>query len=112
MSTPSSPEPRRVGASLDHVTRRIGAPSAAVVEAVFSRWAEVVGPGVAANARPVSLANGVLVVGADDPAWASQLRYLAGELLSRLEHVVGPGSVRRIDVRVQPRPHPRNEPGW
>ncbi len=105
-----SSDPRRIGASLDQVSRRVGAPSAAVVEAVFSRWAEVVGPAVAANARPLSLAGGVLVVGADDPAWASQLRFLAGEVLSRLEHVVGPGSVRRVEVRVRPTPHPRTGP--
>lgn len=105
-----SGEPRRVRASLDHVTRRMGAPSAAVVEAVFSRWSDVVGPSIAANARPVSLAGGVLVVGASDPAWASQLRYLSADLLSRLEQVAGPGAVRRLDVRVRPAQDPRARP--
>ncbi len=105
-----STEPRRVGTSLDHVSRHMGAPSAAAVEAVFSRWAEVVGPGVAANAWPVSLAGGVLVVGAEDPAWASQLRYLTGQLLSRLEQVVEPGAVRRVEVRVRAAPHPGGGP--
>jgi predicted nucleic acid-binding Zn ribbon protein len=100
-----------VGASLDQAARRAGAPSAAVVEAVFSRWSEVVGPGISANAHPVSLAGGVLVVGASDPAWASQLRYLAGDLLARLEQVAGPGAVRRLEVRVRPGTGPSTGPG-
>ncbi len=101
-----SAEPRPVAMSLDQLARRLGVPPASVIEKVFSRWSDVVGPAIAANARPLSLADGTLVVGAEDPAWASQLRYLASDLLARIEQVAGPGVVGCVEVRVRPRQHP------
>lgn len=52
MTDPELPDagPRPVAASLDHVTRALGMPSAAVLEAVFSQWPDLVGPTAAANA--------------------------------------------------------------
>jgi predicted nucleic acid-binding Zn ribbon protein len=52
--------------------------------AVFSRWEQLVGPDIAAHARPRSWREGVLVVVADHPAWATQLRFMAGDLLGRI----------------------------
>ena len=99
---PAHPGPWPVGASLDRLTRALGAPPAPVLEKVFSRWAEVVGPAIAGHARPASLRGGVLVVAVDEPAWGSELRYLAPQLLSRIEAAVGPGAVRSLEVRVRP----------
>jgi predicted nucleic acid-binding Zn ribbon protein len=45
----------------------------------------------------------VLVVGVDDPAWATQLRFLESELLERLAAEFGPGEVTSIEVRVRRR---------
>ncbi|MCX8033366.1 MAG: DUF721 domain-containing protein [Thermoleophilia bacterium] len=47
-------------------------------------WPEVVGPEIAANARPAYLRNGRLVVVTASPAWAQSLHLLAEHLLSRL----------------------------
>lgn len=47
-------------------------------------WPEVVGPEIAANARPAYLRNGRLVVVTASPAWAQSLHLLADHLLSRL----------------------------
>ena len=94
--------PRRLDASLARLSRRLGAPSADALQAVFSRWDEVVGGPLAVHARPVSLVGGVLVVAVDDPAWGSELRYLASSILARLEEVVGAGAATRIEVRVRP----------
>jgi predicted nucleic acid-binding Zn ribbon protein len=99
---PGHPGPRRVQASLDRLTRALGAPSAAVLETVFSQWAHVVGAGLAAHSRPLSLSGGVLVVAADDPAWGSELRYLSSRLLARIEQVAGMGAVTKMEVRVRP----------
>ena len=94
--------PRRPDASLARLSQRLGDPSAAVLQAVFSRWDEVVGGPLAIHARPVSLVGGVLVVAVDDPAWGNELRYLASSVLARLEEVVGPGAATRVEVRVRP----------
>ena len=73
--------PRPVRDSLEGLARRLGAPTASALGAVFSRWEEAVGPTIAAHARPVSLTDGVLVVAVDQPGWATQLRYLSTDLL-------------------------------
>ncbi|HWH35481.1 MAG TPA: DUF721 domain-containing protein [Acidimicrobiales bacterium] len=94
------PEPRPVGDSLDRLSRSLGGPAAQALSAVFSSWPEVVGEAVAAHARPRSLRHGVLVVAVDDPAWATQLRWLGAEVLARLAEVVGEGVVVEVKVRV------------
>ena len=94
-------EPRSIKASLDKVARSLGGPDAGSLSSVFGRWADVVGPDLAAHARPLSLASGVLVVGVSEPAWATQLRYLESELVGRFREVLGDGVVDRVEVRVR-----------
>jgi predicted nucleic acid-binding Zn ribbon protein len=96
------PGPRPVGASLDRVAASLGGPRAATWSGVFSSWADLVGPSVAAHARPRRLEATVLHVAVDDPAWATQLRWLEGDLLRRLTEVLGEGAVTAIEVRVRP----------
>lgn len=93
--------PRPVSEGLDALARRLGAPTASSIGAVFSGWEEAVGPGIAAHSRPVALADGVLTVAVDQPAWATQLRYLVTTLLTRVNEIAGAGAVTRIDIRVQ-----------
>jgi predicted nucleic acid-binding Zn ribbon protein len=69
---------------------------------VFDSWDEVVGPGLAAQARPVALRKGRLVLAVVDPGWATQLRFLEAELLARLAEAFGPDEVTAIEVRVRP----------
>ena len=100
-------EPRPLSLALDEVLQSLqpsGAPtaSARTVGGVFARWEDAVGPQIAANARPVRLAEGTLVVEVDEPGWATQLRYLETELLGRIASVAGPG-VTKIDLRVRRR---------
>jgi predicted nucleic acid-binding Zn ribbon protein len=96
------PDPRPVGASLDRVAASLGVPLASTLSTVFASWPELVGESVAQHSRPRSLNAGVLVVAVDEPAWATQLRWLEADLLTRLEGSLGPGQVARIEVRVQP----------
>jgi predicted nucleic acid-binding Zn ribbon protein len=99
--------PRPVKDGLEGLARRLGAPTASSLGAVFSHWEETVGKTVAAHARPLSLTDGVLVVAVDEPGWATQLRYLTNDLLSRLADVAGPGVVGRIELRVEGEKRPR-----
>ncbi len=102
--------PRPVRDSLEHLARRLGAPTAASLGAVFSQWEEAVGASIAAHARPSSLNDGVLVVLVDAPGWATQLRYLSNDLLARLADVAGEGVVGRIDLRVESGPQTAKRP--
>lgn len=102
------PGPRPVGESLDAAVARMGpvglppAPASSL-SAVFSRWEEIAGPAVARHVRPVRLRGGVLVVAADHPAWATQVRALGAGLLTRVGEVSGQAP-ERLEVTVDGRP--------
>jgi predicted nucleic acid-binding Zn ribbon protein len=68
---------------------------------IFQLWDEVAGPEVAAHASPVKLLGGVLVIGAHDAGWATQLSYLSADIQARANSVMGPDTVRRIQIVVQ-----------
>jgi predicted nucleic acid-binding Zn ribbon protein len=92
-------DPIPLSASIDAVVRSLRGPGRREVSGVFGRWEEAVGAQVAAHARPVRLDDGVLVVEVDEPAWATQVRFLSGTVCERLEEVAGV-TVTRLDVRV------------
>lgn len=100
-------EPVRLGDSLADVVkslrpddqRRAPQAPAKVMGGVFGRWDEAVGAAVAAHVQPVKLDGSTLVVEVDDPAWATQLKFLEGTMRTRLAEVAG-ASIERIEVRV------------
>lgn len=102
--TPAERDPRRVSETLDRLTKRLGAPSSSVLSAVFSGWEALVGADIAAHSRPVSVHSGVLVLAVDHPAWATQLRFMTAELLTRLHEATGVGDVQEIQIRVTGEP--------
>ena len=67
---------------------------------VFGRWQEAVGDAVARHVQPVKLDGARLVVEVDDPAWATQLRFLEANLRERLLEVTG-ARIEHFDVRVK-----------
>ena len=92
-------EPQPLTAAVGALLSARGWRQRAAVGAVFGRWAEVVGPELAAHTRPEAfLDDGELVITADSAAWAAQVRLLAPELLRRLSAEVGAGTVRRVRV--------------
>lgn len=95
-------DPVPISSSLDGVVRSLRGPSRTAVSGVFGRWDEAVGEQVAAHVKPVKLDEGVLVVEVDDPAWATQVKFLAPTITQRLGDVAGV-RVERIEVRVDRR---------
>lgn len=69
--------------------RRFGLEQIVEVAEVFTGWRELVGDQVAARCEPASLSHGVLKVRAASAAWAHELRYLAPEVLRRVNAGVG-----------------------
>lgn len=103
-------EPIPISNSLDGIVRSLRGPSRQAVSGLFGRWDEAVGPQVAEHVRPVKLDEGVLVVQVDDPAWATQVRFLAHTITERL-FVVAKVEVDRIEVRVDQRNSRGSRPG-
>lgn len=100
MTDVSDPVP--ISKSLDSIMKSLRGTDRLQIGGVFGRWDEAVGPTVAAHVRPVRLDQGVLTVEADEPAWATQVKFLAGTITARLAEVAGV-EIERIDVRVGPR---------
>lgn len=96
------PDPATVGASLDRLLGNLGGPTSQTMAGLERRWAEVVGDQVASHTRPVRVRRGTLLVSVDDPAWASELRWMTDEIATRARDVLGDASITRIEVRVDP----------
>ena len=77
-------------------------PSRKSVGGVFGRWDEAVGDQVAQHVTPLKLDESVLVVEVDDPAWATQVKFLTPMITERLATVANV-RIERIDVRVERR---------
>ena len=112
-----SRDPVPIGDSLDKVVRSLRDDTSPAVSSkqmptqmptqmarqmggVFGRWAEAVGDAVAAHVKPIKLDGTKLIVEVDDPAWATQLRFLETTLKQRLLEVAG-ATIDTIEARVR-----------
>lgn len=96
---PDERDPLRLDRLLSRLVAEHGWAADVAVHGVFSRWDDIVGAQLAEHCRPEQFVDGRLVVRADSTAWASQVRLLVPQLLSRLAAALGEGTVQRIDVR-------------
>jgi predicted nucleic acid-binding Zn ribbon protein len=103
-------DPERLGQAIGGLLDQQGWQQRAAIGSVFGRWAEIVGPDLAAHTRPDTFIDGELAVTADSTAWATQVRLLAPQLVRRLAAELGDGTVRRVKVR-GPRA-PRQRGAW
>jgi len=107
---------------------------ASLVESLFSRrgledkrreyrawlfWEEVVGPQVAARAKPVRIREGILEVRVDHPVWMQQLQLLKPKILAKLNSRLGEDVIRDLFFRrggqktdPQPLPAQPTKPDW
>jgi predicted nucleic acid-binding Zn ribbon protein len=65
---------------------------------VHDVWLEAAGEDLARHVRPVRLHGGVLLLEADSAAWATQVRYLSGDLARRVNEVLQAERVTQVRV--------------
>ena len=73
-------------------------------------WTQAAGPGLRRSAVPVLLQGKVLTVSVADPLWQKQLQSMAGELLFRVNTLLGGNRIDEIVFRIAPRDLPKAEP--
>lgn len=100
MST--GPDPQPISFGIERLLRSLRGGDRRTTVTVFSRWTDLVGDGVAGHVRPLKLDEGTLIVEVDDPAWATQMKFLEEDLLKRLRES-GDMSVQRLNIRVRRR---------
>jgi hypothetical protein len=101
-------EPVPLSESLGRVVRSLRGPggdgedstaSVRQLGGVFGRWTDAVGEAVARHVQPLRLDGTRLVVEVDDPAWATQLKFLEANLRERLLAVTG-ARIDEFEIRV------------
>ena len=104
---PEKPVPPPVDSVVERFAARRGWGARLRGARIHTAWAQIAGEELARHVEPVRLAGGVLVVRAESPAWATQVRYLAGELLVRANEVLGEGEVTTVTVQAGSAKPPR-----
>lgn len=105
-AAPDGRDPAPIGASVaDLVTERKWETTLRAA-GILARWEQIVGAEIASHCRPERLENGELTCVAESTAWATQIRLLSSQLLTRISTDLGPDVVRRIRV------HGPTAPDW
>jgi predicted nucleic acid-binding Zn ribbon protein len=96
---PRRDDPQPLRAALGGLLRDQGWQAQAAVGSVFGRWPEIVGAEMAAHTKPDRLDGDELVVIADSTAWATQVRWLAKDLIRTLNAELGSGTIAAVKIR-------------
>lgn len=90
--------PKKVGFGVDRVMKHLDAPTPSIVEAVFSRWPELVGDVIADHVRPARITNGELVIEAESAEWMSEMRWMSEEILNQIRTKLDTDEVTSVSV--------------
>ena len=91
-------DPKPLSDAVERLVETKGWTTEINVHTLLARWALLVGATNSAHSQPEGYADTVLTVRADSTAWATQLRYLAPQLVAMLNEQLGDGTVTRIKV--------------
>ena len=89
--------------SLPAILKASGASEEVVEAACLAAWKHAVGEGLSSHAVPVQLQSNTLVVVVADAIWKKQLEHMRGQLLFRLNSVLGQPLVKLIELRIDPK---------
>lgn len=98
---------KRLTTLFSHLYRQYGADGPLPEQVVAAVWTEIVGGPLARRTRPVKISRSKLVVLVASSTWKQQLSVLRGEIVRRLNQLLGIDIVRvefRIDSRVEQAP--------
>ena len=99
-SSSAGKPPRVLNEVLGKVLRRMRVSDESSAIGLFSGWRQIVGDAIADHAVPKRLEKRVLAVEVDDPAWATQLKFLESQLIATLRDNVG-DEVESLEIRVR-----------
>lgn len=96
---PDRRDPQTLSSVLSAMVTMQGWEHQLTVGSISARWEELVGGPIAQNTKPESYEDGVLHVRARSTTWATQLRWMADEMVQKLNGVLGEGTVQRVTVQ-------------
>jgi predicted nucleic acid-binding Zn ribbon protein len=77
-------DPRGLGSVLDNLTVDLGWSGTLAKSQLLVSWAEVVGADIAARTHPIAIEDSTLTVACESTAWATQLRLMSSEILTKI----------------------------
>lgn len=77
-------EPHGLGDVVNALTAKLGWNSSLARSDLIDSWAELVGEETAGHSTPVGIDGGLLTVSCDSTAWATQLRLMRSQILTRI----------------------------
>jgi predicted nucleic acid-binding Zn ribbon protein len=93
-----------LGLPIGEATRRLlrarGLEATMTLADVLGAWDDVVGSQVAGHARPAAVHAATVTVEVDEPAWATQLQFLSGSILTGLSERLGDRAPTSLSIRV------------
>lgn len=89
--------------TLPAILKASGALEEVAEAACMAAWKHAVGEGLSSHAIPVQLQDHTLVLVVADDVWKKQLEHMRGQLLFRLNSVLGQTLVKSIELRVDPK---------
>jgi predicted nucleic acid-binding Zn ribbon protein len=77
-------DPRGLGSVLDNLTVDLGWTSTLAKSQLLVSWGDIVGPDIAARTSPVAIEENTLTVACESTAWATQLRLMSTDILTKI----------------------------
>ncbi|HVE76953.1 MAG TPA: DUF721 domain-containing protein [Actinomycetota bacterium] len=93
-------DPDPVAGVLSQLAAKWGIESPRETGRLFSAWVQIVGADVARRCEPTALKDGCLRVRTDSAAWAGELKYLAPEIIRRVNTELGKTVVTSVKAWV------------
>src|SRR5262245_5566233 len=89
--------------SLPQVLRAAGNSAEVAEAAAMAAWKHAAGDGLKEHAVPLRLENCTLTVAVADPIWQQQLNSMRGQLLFRVNSILGQPLVSALDFVIDPK---------
>jgi len=89
--------------TLPAILKASGGGEAIAEAACLAAWKHAVGEALSNQAVPVQLQQQTLIVAVADNIWKKQLELMRGQLLFRLNSVLGQSLVKLIELRIDPK---------
>ena len=77
-------DPKGIAEVMDALTTKLGWNSPLARSELISSWAELVGEETASHSTPIGIEEGTLTVSCDSTAWATQLRLMRSQIITRI----------------------------
>ena len=89
--------------SLPQVLRAAGDSAEVAEAAALAAWKHAAGDGLKEHAVPIKLENRTLVIAVADPIWQRQLTSMRGQMLFRLNSILGQPLIGSLDFVIDPK---------